>query len=213
MILIVRMLTDGEAQKMWAAIIDQKDSLQSTLGKKGRLLYLTKRVGVNEASLFVHANDLNAVIDLIISRLGKIEAISAISIINLFRPRFFPVPKDTSDKKRFVITVKADPKLYSEVYKKLLNPNLPEGLRRVYYAFTFQHYEDDLQYSLLADDEERVQKFVAENINTINGIIKTEVHLIEKTKAFISYKEWIEYTSESNSVPAWHRYMEHHFED
>jgi len=216
MISIIRMLTHGEAKEMWSTIIGQKDSLQSALGKNGRLLYLTKRVDFSEASLFVHTNDLNAITELVIGHLSKIRAVSAISIIHLFRPKFFPIPKDTSNMKRFVITIKAKPKHLAEIYRKLLNPNLPKGLKKVYYGFTFQHYEDDLQYSLLADDEESVQKFVAENINSMDGIIKAEVRPIEKTKPFISYKEykeWLEHTSEDNSTPGWHSYLEHHFQE
>ncbi len=211
MIVIVRMLTDSDAKKLWDSIIFQKDLLQSSLDKKGRLLYLTKRVGCNEASLFIHTNDLNGVIDLVLGPLGKIEGVTDISIIHLLRPRFFPVPKDTYGMKRFVITAKVNPQQYREVYKKLLNPNIPEGLRKVYYAFTFQQHEGDLQYSLLAEEEESVRKFVTEHINTINGIISTQLQQAEKTKPFISYKEWLEYTSEGNAVPAWHHYMENHF--
>jgi hypothetical protein len=35
--------------------------------------------------------------------------------------------------------------------------------------------------------------------------------MIEKTKPFISYKEWMEYTKIANAIPAWNRYMENHF--
>ena len=212
MIWIIRLKTDGEAKKLWADIIDRKDSLQEALGKKGRLLYLAKRVGFNEASLFVHADDLNSVSELVVDHMSQLEGVSGTRIIHLFRPRFFPVPEDTYDMKRFVVSIKVSPSKHKEVYKKLLNPNLPDGLRKVYYAFTFHQYDEDLQYSLLAEDKESVDKYVAENINTMDGILKAEVYQAEKSKPFISYKQWLEYTSEGNSVPAWHHYMENHFD-
>jgi len=77
------------------------------------------------------------------------------------------VPKDTYDMKRYVMTAKVNPMHFTEVFKKLLNPNLPEGLKRVYYAFTFHSYDDNLQYSFLADNEESAQKYVNEKINTV----------------------------------------------
>ena len=216
MISIIRMLTNGESNQLWSTIIDQKDPLQSALDTKGRLLYLTKRAGFNEASLLVHTNDLNALTELMIAHLSTMKEISAISVIHLFRPKFFPIPKDTSHMKRFVITIKAKPKHRAEIYRKLLNPNVPKGLRKVYYGFTFHHYEDDFQYSILADDEETMQEFVDENIDTMDGVTKTKVCPIEKTQPFISYrdyKEWLQHTSGDNSTPGWHSYLEHHFEE
>ena len=212
MILVIRLSTDGDAKKMWSAIMDQKDSMQSALGKNGQLLYLTKRVDFNEASLFIHTKDFTSIINLVTEHLHTVDEVSAISIVHLIKPRFFPVPKDTYNLKRFIISLKVHPKSLKDVYKKLLNPNLPEGIRKVYYAFTFQNNNEALQYSVLAEDEESIRKFIAESIQTIDGIIKTELHQAEKTKPFISYKEWLKYTSEGNEVPAWHHYMENHFD-
>ena len=200
MILIVKMLGDMHAQKMWDSIIDQQDELQSVLCKKGKLLYLSKRRGYNEACLFVHVKESGSIIELVVDHLSKTDGISSLCIANLFRPRFFPVPKDTYNMKRFVITAKVNPGYFNAVYKKLLNPNLPTGLRRVYYAFTFHSYDDNLQYSFLAENDESAQKYVNENINTVKGIIIADLHQIERTKAFITYKEWVKYTSEEESI-------------
>ena len=212
MILIVRMSTDGDAKKMWASIMEQKDSMQSALGKKAKLLYLAKRIEFNEASLYIHTSDIISIINLINEHLNTVDEVSAISIVHLIKPRFFPVPKDTYNLKRFIISLKVQPKSLKDVYKKLLNPNLPEGIRKVYYALTFQNYNEALQYCLLAEHKESVQKYIAESIDSIDGIIKTELYQAEKTKPFISYKEWLKYTSEGHDVPAWHHYMENHFD-
>ena len=200
MILIVKMLGDANAKKMWDSIVREQDELQSVLGRKGKLLYLTKRRGYNEACLFVHVKDSGSIIELVADHLSKIEGLSSLCIAHLFRPRFFPVPKDTSDMKRFVITAKVSPKHFTEVYKKLLNPNLPEGLRRVYYAFSFHSYDDNLQYSFLAENEEIAQNYVNDSINAVKGIIIADLHQIERTKAFITYKEWVKYTSEGDNI-------------
>jgi len=200
MILIVKMLGDTNAKRMWDAIIRQQDELQSALGRKGKLLYLSKRRGYNEACLFIHVKDSGSVIDLVVEHLSKIDGISSLCIAHLFRPRFFPVPKDTYDMKRYVITAKVNPRHFTDVYKKLLNPNLPAGLRRVYYAFTFHSYDDNLQYSFLAANEESAQEYVNDSINKVKGVIIADLHQIERTKAFITYKEWVKYTSEDESI-------------
>jgi len=211
MIYVIRMLTDCDPKKMWASIIEQKESLQHTLVNKGQLMYLSKRANHNEVNLFVHSFDSNILTDLLINHLGVIKEVSDISIYQLFRPRFFPIPKDNSDMKHCIVDIKVKPQHFTEVYKKLLNPNVPEGIRKVYYAFVFQQNGGDMQYSLLANDEDKMQKFVTENICAIEGVVRTEVYMIEKTKPFISYKEWMEYTKVANLIPAWNRYMENHF--
>ncbi len=211
MIFIIRIQTESDPKKLWLSIIEQKDALQEVLQKRGRLLYLTKRVNVNGASLFVHASDSSDIVDIVVNNISPIAGVSAVSIIPLYRPRFFPLPKDTSDMKHFVISAQVESKHLREVYKKLMNPNLPADVKRVYYAFTFQDHDENIQYALLSHEEDTVQKFVDEQMHTIKGIVKTEIKMTEKTKPFISYSEWLEYTSKGNSIPGWYRYMENHF--
>ncbi|MEK7448497.1 MAG: hypothetical protein AAB019_03330 [Planctomycetota bacterium] len=216
MILIVRILAHAQMESehdsltpVWDEIINQKENLQTTLQDKGRLLYLTKRIGYNEASLFVHVKDAQVITELITSHLAKIKGVSGIWVIQLFKPKFFPLPRDTHLMKRFVITAKVEPACLSDVYKKLLNPNLPDGLKKVYYAFTFHLYDDCLQFSLLADQEETVQKYVKEILSQMTGVLKTAVYPIEKTKPFISYEDWQEYAKEGVSASAWDHMLTH----
>jgi len=168
-------------QKMWWAIVEQKESLQYTLVNKGQLIYLSKRADHNEVNLYVHSIDSNLITDLLINHLGPIKEVSDLSVYHLFRPRFFPIPKDNSDMKHGIANVKVEPQHFSQVYKKLLRPNVPEGIRKVYDAFVFQQNGWDMQYSILANDDDSMQYFVTENIRTIEGVVQTEVHMIEKT--------------------------------
>ena len=211
MIFIIRTQTESDPKKLWLSIIEQKEALQKTLQKSGRLLYLTKRAEFNEASLFIHASNSSDIVDMLVNNVSSIEGVSNISIIPLYRPRFFPLPKDTSDMKHFVISAKVQPKHLRDVYVKLMNPILPPDVKRVYYAFTFQGQDENIQYALLSHEEGTVQKFVEEQMHNIEGIIKTEINLTEKTKPFISYSEWLEYSSQGKSIPGWYRYMENHF--
>ncbi|MBI5779385.1 MAG: hypothetical protein HZA49_08005 [Planctomycetes bacterium] len=213
MIVIIRMLTDDAGRNLWNEITTRKDDLQKVLQNRGRLLYLSKRKGHNEASLFVHAKDSTVINELISNYLNKIESVSAIWLIHLYKPRFFPLPADTTNMKRFTITAKVKPKYLSEVYGKLADPNLPEGLKKVYYAFTFHLYDETLQYSLLADSEQTLQKYLTEKVNKIEGVLRTDIHPIEKTKPFISYKEWQEYAGSDSTIPTWQHHMISQFEE
>ncbi|MCK4908746.1 MAG: hypothetical protein KAS70_02500 [Planctomycetes bacterium] len=207
MISIIRVLAKDDLTSIWDEIIRRKDELQSSLQKKGQLLYLTKRTGYNEASLFMHVKELPAVSELITAQLSKIKGVSGIWVIQLFRPKFFPLPRDTHTMKRFVITAKVAPESLADVYKQLLNPNMPDGLKKVYYAFTFHFYDDCLQFSLLADKEETVRKYVADVLAKMTGVLKTNIYPIEKTKPFITYDEWQAYAKEGVSLAAWNHML------
>ncbi len=89
MILIVKMLGDTNAKRMWDAIIRQQDELQSVLGRKGKLLYLSKRRGYNEACLFIHVKDSGSIIELVVDHLSKIDGISSLCIAHLSGRVFF----------------------------------------------------------------------------------------------------------------------------
>ena len=120
MIAIIRMSTNGDEKALWAAINEKKDILQAALQQHGRLLYLTRRVGMKEASLFVHTTNVNSLIDLIATELSHLEGVETVCLTQLFRPRFFPVPRDTSDMKRFVVTLQVNPRqLESQVIVSL----------------------------------------------------------------------------------------------
>ena len=61
MILIVKLQGDTNAKKLWDSIVRHKDELQAVLGRKGKLLYLSKRRGYNEGCLFVHVKDSGSI--------------------------------------------------------------------------------------------------------------------------------------------------------
>jgi hypothetical protein len=151
--------------------------------------------------------DPSALSDLIVYHLSKISNITGIILHHLFQPKFFRLPRDTHSMKRFTISLKVSPSHLSDVYKKLIDPNLPDGLKKVYFAFTFHHTDDSLQFSLLADDEVKLRNYVTEIIDRIPGVIKTTVYPIEKTKPFISYESWQDYASQNASAPEWEQIL------
>lgn len=202
------LLGDDENGQLWDEVVRQKDKLQESLQDKGRLLYLTKRVGYNGASLFIHLKDQGIIADLVTEQLSKIKGVSRGWAVPLYRPRFFPLPKDTHNMKRFVVTLKIAPAHLGNAYKRLLNPNVPDGLKKVYYAFTFQ-MDNVLQISLLADKDETINKYVAEELNAIKGVLKVNVYPIEKTKPFITYDEWQSYAGEKVHHPRWKNMLTH----
>jgi translation elongation factor EF-1beta len=177
--------------------------LQESIKGKGQLLYLSKRAKHEDVSLFIHTVDPNVLGDFIVGHLNGVEHITDIWVINMIKPIFYPLPKDTGNMKRFTITLKVFPKNLKEVYQNIASATLPDGLKMAYIAYTFHLFGDSIQLSILTEKEETLNRYLTEVINRIPGVVNTTVNLIERTRPLVSYEEWKQYSSYHNLVPSW----------
>lgn len=203
MINIVRLQSQEKKEKICDVIMSQLNDLQESIKGKGQLLYLSKRIKHKDVSLFIHTNDPGVLGDFIAERLSNVENITDIWVINMIKPVFFPLPKDTKGMKRFTITLKVFPKKLKDVYQNVANATLPESLKMAYIAYTFHLFGDSIQFSILADSEEALNKYLAEVVNKLPGVVKTTINEIERTRPLVSYDEWKQYSSNHGIVPAW----------
>lgn len=203
MINIVRLQSQETKEKICDVIMSQISDLQESIKGKGQLLYLSKRIKHKDVSLFIHTNDPGVLGDFIAERLNNIENITDIWVINMIKPVFFPLPKDTKGMKRFTITLKVFPKKLKDVYQNIAPATLPESLKMAYIAYTFHLFGDSIQFSILADSEEALNKYLAEVVNKLPGVLKTTVNEIERTRPLVSYDEWKQYSSNHGIVPSW----------
>jgi len=188
MLIIIRIHSKGPLQPVWDRIIEQQEPIQKALAGKCQLLYLTKRLGFNrEASLFIDLSDESILGDLVVSHLAKIKGVESFVIHHLFKPKFYPLPRDTKEYRRFVINLKVEPSNLTEVYKNLIDPNIPEGMKKVYFAFTFHQSSDSVQLSILSKSEDVMREYVSTVIASLPGVVRTTVIPIEISKSFISY--------------------------
>jgi hypothetical protein len=183
--------------------MSQINDLQESIKGKGQLLYLSKRIKHKDVSLFIHTNDPGVLGDFIAERLNNIENITDIWVINMIKPVFFPLPKDTKGMKRYTITLKVFPRKLKDVYQNITNVALPEGLKMAYVAYTFHLFGDSIQFSILADSEEVLNNYLAEVVNKLPGVLKTTVNEIERTRPLVSYEEWQQYSSNHDIIPSW----------
>jgi translation elongation factor EF-1beta len=203
MINIVRLQSQEKKEKICDVIMSQLNDLQESIKGKGQLLYLSKRIKHKDVSLFIHTNDPGVLGDFIAERLNNIENITDIWVINMIKPVFFPLPKDTKGMKRYTITLKVFPRKLKDVYQNITNVALPEGLKMAYVAYTFHLFGDSIQFSILADSEEVLNNYLAEVVNKLPGVLKTTVNEIERTRPLVSYEEWQQYSSNHDIVPSW----------
>jgi hypothetical protein len=203
MINIIRLKPQERKDRICDVIMSQIKDLQQSIEGKGHLLYLSKRARHEDVSLFIHTSDQSVLGDFIAEQLNKIELISDIWVINMIKPVFYPLPKDTHDMKRYTITLKVYPKKLKEVYQSITNSVLPEGLKMAYISYTFHLFGDSIQFSILAENEELLNKYLEETINKIPGVLNTTVNMIERTRPLVSFDEWKKYSSEHGLVPSW----------
>jgi len=191
MLIIIRIHSKGPLEPVWDKIIKQQEPIEKAFADKCRMLYLTKRLGFHkEASLFVDVSDDSILADLLVSHLAKIEGVGNFIIHHLFKPKFYPLPRDTKEYRRFVINLKVEAQYLADVYKNLINPNIPDGMKKVYFAFTFHQSSDSIQFSILSKSEDVLREYVAKDIDCLPGVAKTTIIPIERSKPFISYDTW-----------------------
>jgi hypothetical protein len=203
MIAIVRMKAQERRDRLWDSVVEQVPTLQEQLGRQGCLLYLSQRAGHKDSSLFVHVTDPDVLGSLIAENLSKLEGLTGCWVITLLRPVFFPLPRDTRELTRCTVTLKVFPSRLEDVYESLPRTDPPPGIMMAYLAYTCHLYGDCLQFSVLADDEPRMKKYLDEKVRTLPGVLQMTVNLIEKTRPLISYEEWQDYSTQHSLVTSW----------
>jgi translation elongation factor EF-1beta len=203
MISIIRLKSQERKERICDYVMSQASELQESIKGKGQLLYLSKRAKHEDVSLFVHMVDPDILGDFIAQHLNKIEDVTGIWVINMIKPVFYPLPKDTKNMKRYAITMKVFPKNLKDVYHNIASSSLPDGLKMAYIAYTFHLFGDCIQFSILAEKEEALNKYLTEVVDKITGVLSTTVNLIEMTKPLVSYDEWKQYSSEYGIIPTW----------
>jgi len=203
MISIIRLKSQERKERICDYVMSQVNELQESIKGKGQLLYLSKRAKHEDISLFVHMVDPDILGDFIAEHLNKIEDVTGIWVINMIKPIFYPLPRDTKNMKRFAITMKIFPKNLKDVYQNIAASALPDGLKMSYIAYTFHLFGDCIQFSILAEKEETLNKYLTEVVDKIPGVLSTTVNLIERTRPLVSYDEWKQYSSEYGIVPSW----------
>jgi len=203
MIYIIRLKSQERKEKICDYVMSQMGELQESIKGKGQLLYLSKRAKHEDVSLFVHTVDTDVLGEFIAEHLNKIEHITDIWVINMIKPVFYPLPRDTKNMKRFAITLKVFTKNLKDVYQNIATTAPSDGLKMAYIAYTFHLFGDSIQFSILTENEEILNKYLTDVINKMPGVLNTTLNLIERTRPLVSYDEWKQYSSKHEIVPHW----------
>lgn len=177
--------------KIWNYIIDNhKDWVKTDV----KLLYLTQRCDSGDTSLIVDIKDSHSFADFIIKYISPMEDLKGIWLLNLIRPKFFPIPHGTpTDFQRYATTIRVESREYLNVYDQILKITPKEDAMITYIAFTFQAIGQDILMSILAKDDSVKDRFITDHIKTIKGVQDVQSTEVTKTKRLIPLDEWREF--------------------
>ncbi len=230
MIAIIRIVSEEEGNKLRdfvAAhrkgglisdyIVEHREELQSAIEGKGRLLYLTRlarKARRGDLSLLVHMNEPNELAEFIANHIGGIEGITSIWVVNLYKPIFYPLPKDTKRFKRYVVTLNCVPQQASSIYETLVESDMPRGTAMAYLGYSYSSFGESIQFSVLAEHDEAVKSYLSDTISPMPGVKRTHLFPIEMTRPLVSYDEWKDYSATHGIITSWDdEHMLKQFED
>lgn len=181
-------LQTANIKKVWRRIVRSHEKWEED---GTRIVYLTHRNLQEDISLIFDAEDLDSIGNFIFRHVAPMKEVAAIRIISLINPRFFAIPKDTPPgMKRFTISIAVEPHSLEQVYGYLSNFKPTKGIVPVYLAATFNGFGRDLMFSVLCRGESTARKFVANYLNSYDGIVDTKATYISQTKRLVSAEDW-----------------------
>ena len=189
LLLVARIREDENEDKVWGTI---EGSLQ-TLTSKGIIpLYLSKRTHHMESSLIVSAPSNDVLFDALIDILTGVGSADGLWIFSLVKPKFFDVATNVGkDASRFLITITTRPSDAMKVYNAISSFRQTSDLSMTYLAFTCQGHCDTLTLSVFAKSNDHVNRFVDQELNVVEGISKSTITPIARSKRLLPYAEMV----------------------
>jgi hypothetical protein len=164
-------------------------------------MYITKREKHEDTSLFIHSDNPNCFGDFVEKVLAPIPDVKDIWMFNLLNMKFFYIQESILDKwQRFVVTIKAPPNKFHEIYNKLKKLKPIDTAAPVYIAYTFHMFGDSIMLSFMAKHEKYAKGYVNEYINCIPGVLRSTTTAIMKEERLTSPESWKLYVK-SNLLP------------
>ncbi len=158
------------------------------------LLYLTKRFVAGETSLIAEAKDADTFLNFLSQHILPLECVSGVHIFNLMKPRFLQIPRGTClDLKRFTVTITANPEQYQEIHDAVCRIKPSKYFVVGYIAYSFQEHGSDMVVSVLAKGLSAAKKGVLEHIESLEGVLDTDLVRITRTKRLYSLAETKKY--------------------
>lgn len=165
------------------------------LFKKNKLLYMARCYTHSDINMMLDIKDYEALPRIFNEFLLDMDGVWDVQIVQLFNPNFFKIPKyvDLDRWGRFTVTVDVKSNKTGEVFNILRDLAATDEAAITFLAYTFYSYDNDIIFSLLAQDIISAGKFVDEKIRPLEGVIDTVLWQLEKWQFTIPHKKWVKY--------------------
>jgi hypothetical protein len=188
MMVIVRLFPKADLNMTWRFV---EDVIAKETTKGVTPLYATQAEGMMNVGVIFDIKDPDNIAHFLTETLSKCNHCHHSKTISLMKPIFFPIPKKKPENiHRYIIRIYAHPRYYKSIYNYLLNYKYPFNLFPIYVSYSLG--DEDIVMNIAADSPETVNKFVRENIRTLEGADSAMFYPVVKAKRFASLEKIIE---------------------
>lgn len=201
MIALIRLYPGNkeDAQEIWKYIEERVGNAP----RKGiKSLFISMQSKATFVSLFVQAEDVEIVGDLLVNEIGGCKHIVDTRTFPLLKFAFLPTPKKKVEKaKRYSIMIKTKPSKYYRVYKEVLDIRPSQDAFIGFVGFLLGDY--DVLVSLVSNSQKRAEEFARDRLSQIKGVEDIRIFPIKKSQLLISLNEWRMFQRALLFVPSW----------
>lgn len=188
MLMIVRLYPKTDISRVWHYVENELKNFES---ENVIPLYATQSEGMMNVGLIFDVKEPDDLSEFITEEIVKCDEVHHTKTISLMKPVFFPIPKKKPENiQRYLIRIYAHPKYYKKVYDYLINYNYPFNLFPIYISYSLG--DEDIIMNVAADSKETVNRFVKENIRTLDGIDQSSFYPVFRAKRFAPLEKLIE---------------------
>ncbi len=188
MMIIVRLHPKTDLNKIWDFVENEMDkwSIKSVIP-----LYATQAEGMMSVAVIFDVKDPDEIAPFLTENLSKCDECHHSSTISLMRPIFFPIPKKKPvNIQRYVVRIYTHPRNYKSIYEYLLNYNYPFNLFPIYVSYSLG--DEDIVMNVASDSLQTVNRFVKDNIRSLEGADSVLLYPVVKAKRFAPLEKLID---------------------
>lgn len=199
MLLIVRLIYEGEPEKVWDYLIN---NLRGRETKKIKPVFISQLKGKNYVSVIFNVEKIDHLVKFLVEQVGECEGIQDTQTLTLMKPVFLPIPKDRpAEQCRFSIFLKVEPRYYHDVYNELLDYKYGVHLFPTYISYSLGEF--DIVLSVLADNLNTVKDFANEKLSNFKGITDCTSCQIERSELLGKMDSWRRLQRSLLHIPTW----------
>ena len=199
MLMIVRLYPKTDLSKVWNYI---EREVKNKEDEPITPLYAAQSEGMMNVGIIFDVKHSDDIASFLTEEIVKCDEVHHTKTISLMKPVFFPIPKKKPENiQRYVIRIYAHPRDYKRIYDHLVDYNYSFNLFPIYISYSLG--DEDIIMSVAADSKATVNKFLKENIRTLDGVEQSSYYPIHKAKRFAPLAKLIEEQKEHLDKKAW----------